>query len=423
MYRLARTIGAACAILLFAGAAEAATSLSLWYHGAGNKEERSILTGIIKDFNGSQDKWEVKLEEFPQAAYNDSVTAAALAGKLPDILDMDGPNMPNWAWSGYLQPLDLPKDKIANFLPGAVGKWKGKLYSVGLWDAALAIFARKSVLEANHIRIPTLDKPWTGEEFTKALKTLKATGKYDYPLDLGMSDKTEWYTYAFSPFLESFGGDLINRKTYLTAEGALNGDDAIAFGKWWQSLFKDKLAPGTSQSPSDHETGFLDGKYALQWMGNWVAVKALDKFGDDLLFLPAPDFGHGPKIGAGSWQFGVSKTSKHPDGAAAFIAFAIQDKYLAQFSDAIGLVPATPSAAEMTKNYKKGGPLAVFFDLSKAQAEIRPATPAYAFISPTFRKAVSDIADGADVADTLDAATDRINENIDKNNGYGFEQN
>lgn len=406
-----------------AGSALAATDLSLWYHGAGNQVEREILVGIIEDFNGSQEDWRVVLEEFPQAAYNDSVTAAALSGNLPDILDMDGPVMPNWAWSGYLQPLKLDEEKIANFLPGAVGRWQGELYSVGLWDAAVAIFARRSVLEENNIRTPTLDAPWTGEEFTEALKTLKATGKFDYPLDLGMSDKTEWYSYAFSPFLQSYGGDLIDRDTHLTAEGVLNGEQAIAFGEWWQSLFKEQLAPGTSQSPSDHETGFLDGKYAMQWMGNWVAVKALETFGDDLLFLPAPDFGNGPKIGAGSWQFGISAKSEHPEGATAFIEFAIQDKYLAAFSDAIGLVPASSSAAELTENYKTDGPLAVFFHLSAKQGTLRPETPAYAVISPSFQKAVTDIADGADVADTLDAAADTINDDIEKNGGYGFQEN
>jgi multiple sugar transport system substrate-binding protein len=423
MKKLAIILSAAIIAVCTGVEASAQTELSLWYHGAGNAVERQIVTGIIKDFNQSQKDWKVTLEEFPQAAYNDSVTAAALSNKLPDILDMDGPNMPNWAWSGYLQPLNLPQDKIAHFLPGAIGKWQGKLYSIGLWDAAVAIFARKSVLQANGIRIPTLDKPWTGDEFTAALKTLKSSGKFEYPLDLGMSDKTEWYPYAFSPLLESFGGDMIDRKTYLTAEGALNGDDAVKFGTWWQSLFKEGLAPGTSQSPSDHETGFLDGKYALEWIGNWVAVKAREKFGDDLLFLPAPDFGHGSKIGAASWQFGISAHSKHPDGAAAFIQFAIQDKYLAQFSDAIGLIPATSTAAKMTKNYGKGGPLSVFFDLSVKEATLRPVTPAYAFISPTFRKAIADIADGAVVSDTLDSATDAINSDIKKNDGYGFKQN
>ena len=97
MKKPAMFAGLTLAATLAVGSAFAATDLSLWYHGAGNQVEREILVGIIEDFNSSQDEWKVVLEEFPQAAYNDSVTAAALAGNLPDILDMDGPVMPNWA--------------------------------------------------------------------------------------------------------------------------------------------------------------------------------------------------------------------------------------------------------------------------------------------------------------------------------------
>ena len=42
-----------------------------------------------------------------------------------------------------------------------------------------------------------------------------------------------------------------------------------------------------------------------------AAIAPLEKFGDDMLFLPAPDFGQGSKIGAASWQFGISSNSKH----------------------------------------------------------------------------------------------------------------
>lgn len=397
----------------------AQTELSLWYHGAGNEVEQSILNGIIADFNGSQSDWKVVLEQFPQAAYNDSVTAAALAGNLPDILDVDGPIMPNWAWSGYLQPLQLPEGAVDNFLPGALGKWDGQLYSVGLWDAAIALYARKSTLDEIGARVPTLEEPWSGEEFNDILGKLKATGKYEYAFDPGMNWTGEWYPYAFSPLLQSFGGDIVDRSSYATAEGVLNGDAALAFGAWWQSLFADDLAPGTSQDAADRETGFLEGKYALQWNGNWAALPPLEKFGDDMLFLPAPDFGNGPKIGAASWQFGVSATSEHPEGASAFIAFAIQDKYLAQFSDGIGLIPATSSAAAMTKNYAAGGPLEIFFDYSNVQGVVRPVTPGYVVAAKVFEKALADIANGADVADTLDAAVDEINADIEKNGGYG----
>ena len=394
--------------------------ITMWYHGAGNDVEKSIITQVIDDFNASQDEYEVVRQDFPQASYNDSVVAGALAGNLPDIVDMDGPNMPNWAWSVYLAPLSLPDGALDNFLPGAIGEWDGKVYSVGLWDAACGIYARKSVLEENGIRIPTIEEPWTKDEFDAALVTLKATGDYEYPFNVNMAWTGEWYPYAFSPFMQSFGGDIIDRSTYLTAQDALNGPEAIAFGNWWQSMVTDGMMPGPTQSNAEAETGFLDGKYAMQFAGNWSALAAVEKFGEDMLFLPPPDFGNGPKIGAASWQFGISATSEHQEGANAWIAFALQDKYLAAFSNGIGLIPATKTAAALTENYAPGGPLAVFYDLSSNYGTIRPPTPAYLIAAKVFEKAVADISNGADVTTTLDNAADEIDKDIEANNGYGF---
>ena len=418
MNRLGILSGVLLGSAMFTSAALAQTALTMWYHGAGNEVEGKLIQQIVDDFNTSQSDWTVAIESFPQESYNDSVTAAALAGNLPDILDVDGPIMPNWAWAGYMQPLKIDESKIADFLPGTIGMWNGELYSVGLWDAAVALYARQSTLDELGLRVPTLDQPWTGDEFMAALDKAKASGKFKYALDLGMNDQGEWYPYAFSPFLQSFGGDIVDRSTYKTAEGALNGDAAVEFGNWWQKLFAEGYAPGTSESPAEQQTGFIDGSFAFQWNGNWRAVATMAEV-DDVVFLPAPDFGNGSKIGAGSWQFGVSATSDHPEGAAAFIEFALQDKYLAAFSDGIGLIPSTPSAAQLTTNYKDGGPLAVFFDLSKAQALVRPVTPGYVVQSKVFTKALADIANGADVADTLDAATDEINADIEQNSGYG----
>ncbi|MCC5973590.1 MAG: extracellular solute-binding protein [Rubellimicrobium sp.] len=418
MTKLTRLTGALALTTALAGPALAQTELTMWYHGAGNDVEMRLITQVIDDFNASQSDWVVRMESFPQIAYNDSVVAAALAGNLPDILDVDGPVMPNWAWAGYMQPLPIDESLIADFLPGTKGIWNDELYSIGLWDAAVALVTRQSTLDALGLRTPTLAEPWTGEEFMAALDAAKATGDWEYPLDLGMAWTGEWYPYAFSPFLQSFGGDIVDRSTYQTAEGALNGEAALAFGEWWQSLFAEGYAPGTSQDPAARDSGFQDGRYAFSWNGNWAALGALEAF-DDTVFLPAPDFGNGPIIGAASWQFGVSATSDHPEGAAAFIEFALQPEYLAAFSDGIGLIPATLEAAAMTENYAEGGPMAVFFDLSAEQALVRPVTPGYVVAAKVFEKALADIANGADVADTLDAAVDEINADIARNGGYG----
>ncbi|MGD1885784.1 MAG: extracellular solute-binding protein [Cohaesibacteraceae bacterium] len=415
---LAKTTALAAVLAATTTVAQAQTELGLWYHGAGNEVEETLINRIVSDFNASQGDWEVVLEAFPQGSYNDSVVAAALAGNLPDILDVDGPVMPNWAWSGYMQPLTIDEGLIANFLPGTKGMWDGQLYSIGLWDAAVALYARQSTLDDLGLRTPTLDNPWTGDEFMAALEAAQASGDYEYAFDLGMAWTGEWYPYAFSPFLQSFGGDIVDRSSYQTADGALNSDEAIAFGEWWQSLFDNELVPGTSQDPADRDTGFIEGRYAFAWNGNWAAVGHLAEV-DDLVFLPAPDFGNGSVIGAASWQFGVSATSENPDGAAAFIEFAIQDEYLAAFSDGIGLIPSTPSAAAMTDTYQEGGPLNVFFGLSQTQALVRPVTPGYVVAASIFEKALADIANGADVADTLDAAVDEIDRDIERNSGYG----
>lgn len=396
-------------------------TLSMWYHGAGNQVEREILLGIIEDYNTSQDKYVVEVQDFPQISYNESVVAAALAGNLPDIIDVDGPVMPNWAWAGYMAPLELSAGALDDWLPSAVGYWDGKVYAVGLWEAACAIYARESVFNQYGIRIPTLEDPWDLAEFDAALETLQASGEFDYAIDLGMAWTGEWYPYGFSPFLQSFGGDIIDRSTFTTAEGALNGPEAIAFGEWWQSLFTRGLAPGTTQDSADRDTGFIEGRYAMMWNGNWAGATALEPFGDDLLILPAPDFGNGSRIGAGSWQFGVSADSEHKEGATEFIEFMMQDKYLVAFSDGINNIPSTPSAAAASKNFSPGAPFEIFFEYSAAQATLRPPTPAYLSAALTFEKALADIANGADVVDTLDAATDEINADIEANGGYGFD--
>jgi multiple sugar transport system substrate-binding protein len=145
-------------------------------------------------------------------------------------------------------------DALSKYLPSTVGKGKDKTYSFGYYDVALTIVGRKSILKKNGIREATIDKPWTKDEFTAALKKLKDSGDFDYPLDIATSFTGEWWPYAYSPFLQSFGGDLINRNDYKSAEGALNGPQSVAWATWFRSLVTEKYVP--LKSGADPEPGF-----------------------------------------------------------------------------------------------------------------------------------------------------------------------
>ncbi|GAA1978246.1 extracellular solute-binding protein [Isoptericola halotolerans] len=390
--------------------------LTMWTHSAGNPAELEVYEQIIADFNASQDDYEVVTEAFPQGAYNDAIVAAAAANDLPCLLDMDGPIVPNWAWAGYIQPLDLDPAVTDSLLPTAVGTYQDEIYSAGYWDAALAIFARQSVLEDNGIRIPTADDPWSVDELDEALATLQDAG-YDTPLDIGAEDTGEWWSYAYSPMLQSAGGDLVDRDTMLTADGALNGPEAVDFFTWFQGAFEQGWA---SDSGTVGNEEFNNDEVALSYTGVWNAMDSLDAVGDDLLILPPPDFGDGPRIGGGSWQWGISSTCNAPDGARAYLEFSFADEYVTAFADNQVVIPATPGAVEASVHFSPDGDLRPFVELSERFALLRPETPAYPVISSTFEKAAKDIMNGADIPSTLDGAVAEIDANIESNDGYGF---
>jgi len=395
-------------------------TLGLWTHSAGNPDELAVIQQWVDNYNASTDQYEIVIESFPQASYNDSVAAASVAGSLPCIIDLDGPTVPNFAWSGYVQPLPLTEADVQamGVLNNDVGRYNGQIYSIGQFDVALLVYGRQSIMEELGLRVPTIAEPWTAEEFMAALDAAKASGKYEYAFDVNAGYTGEWWPYAFSPLLQSFGGDLIDRNTFTSAEGVLNGPEAVAFGEWFQRLFTEGYAPAT---PADDQ-GFLQGEIAFWYTGSWAAKSVLDAYGDDALFLPPPDFGNGPKIGAGSWQMGVTTNcpAEATQGAFDFVLSTMSAENIALMSNFSSLIPTTPDAAALTELYKPGGAFEIFFDMAQAFALVRPETPGYLTIASQFEQAGLKIRDGGNVQDALDDAVDAIEQDIEDNGGYGF---
>ena len=417
--------GAATAALLLSacgtassGSGGSAGELTLWTHNAGNPAELGVIKQIVADYNASQSKHKVKVQAFPQESYNDAVVAAATAKKLPCILDTDAPTVPNWAYAGYLSPLDLPQDLVSKQLKSTLGEYKGKLYSIGLYDAALGLFGHKSALEAAGVRIPTVDDPWTAQEFADALSKIKAEGKFQYAFDLGTGDTgTEWWTYGYSPFLQSFGGELIDGEGYQTADGVLNGAAALKWANWFQGLVKDGYTP--AKSSSDAFADFVNGKSAMVWSGIWNAAN-LSKLGEDGIVMPPPDFGSGPKIGGGSWQWAVSSSCNKKSAAMDYLKFSLNKKYLAEIAEKQNNVPATDEAAAMIDGWEPGGEKRFFLDESAKFATLRPPTPGYPFLTTTFAKAAQDIIAGGDPKKILDQAVADIDADLKSNDYYGY---
>ncbi len=400
------------------GAQGNVTKVTLWFHD-GQGGERQALNATIKAFNDANKDIQVEAVQLPGGSYNDQVNAAALANSLPCLLDFDGPNLYNYAWSGKLIPIDKYVDARtkADFLPSIIrqGTYNGKLYSLGQFDSGLAIWGNKKLLSAAGIRVPTSTATaWTGAQFLDALKKLKARG-LQYPLDMKFNyGKGEWYTYGFAPIMQSFGGDLIDRKSYQTAQGVLNGEAAIRGMTFFRDMVKEYVNVGNKS-----DTDFVEGKAALSYVGHWTFPDYSKALGADLVLIPMPKFGAKAVTGSGSWNWGITSDCKVPDAAAKVLNFIVSTDQVLNMANANGAVPARKSAIAKSKNYAKGGPLAIYVDQINRNVTLeRPVTPAYPAITKAFADAVANIVTGADVKAELDKAARAIDQDIKDNNGY-----
>jgi len=401
--------------------ADEPVTIEVWFH-SGKGEEREVLDAQVEDFNTMQDEVKVEAIRLPEGSYNEQVSAAALAGDLPDLLDFDGPFLYNYAWAGYLTPLDpyVTLELYNDLLPSIIeqGTYGGKLYSLGTFDSGLALWANKAYLEEASVRIPTgIEDAWTLDEFNDALAKLQALDAVEYAIDFKMNyGQGEWYTYGFSPIIQSWGGDLIDRTDYQSAEGVLNGPEAVEAMTWFQSLFSDGYA---DVKPAADDAFYGDKTAALAFVGHWMWTPHSEGLGDDLILLPMPKLGDAAATGMGSWNWGMTSTSDNPEAAYKFLEYLMEPEQILRMTNANGAVPSRKSALAESELFGEGGPLNVFVQqLEGGVAVPRPITPGYPTITESFAEATQNIVTGADVQEELDKIVKKIDQDIEDNQGY-----
>jgi len=405
------------------GLAQAPIEITVWWH-TGQPSELAIITAIVEEFNAKQNEIRVKLVNIPEAEYTAQVRAAGLAGKLPDVLDLDGPTMANFVWNGWLIPLNpyLTDELLSDFLPSIIAQGTyppdGKIYALGQVDSGLALWGNRKYLEEAGIRIPTsVDDAWTLAEFEDALRKLAALPEVKWPLDLKLSYGVgEWFTYGFSPIIQAFGGDLIDRTTW-KAEGTLDSAASVL----GMTLLQYWIKQGWVVPASAGDDAFYGKKTAaLAWVGHWMYDPHKKGLGDDLVLIPMPKLGAGCRAatGMGTWCWGITSASKHPDAAWKFIEYLLQPEQILRLSNANGAVPARKSAIAMSPLYKPGSMLNIYAQQLETIAIPRPVFPGYPTITSAFAEAVQNIVAGADVYEELHKAALKIDQDIKENEGY-----
>lgn len=411
-------VSAVCA-LVSAGALQA-QDLTAWV--IDGDAEKAYFQQLEEAFNASGAGATVDVVPIP--GYNEAINAATLAGDLPDVIMLDGPNMASMAWAGTIQPIGPMLDQAIfdDLLPAirAQGTYgpTGDFYFISPYDSSVLIWGNRAILEAAGISIPTtIEEAWTAEELGEILATLDAQEGIEWPLDLKLNyGAGEWMTYGFSPLIQSAGGDIIDRETW-TADGTINSDANVAA---LQTL-QDWVNAGYIVPASAGDNKFYGEKTAaLSWVGNWMWGAHQEGLGDDLVLIPAPAFGEaGPVSPNGGWGWAVPASSSETDAISAFLNFAMSTEQVAKYADMTGYIPARASAVPLSERYGEGGEGEMFALQAACCAVVRPVHPAYPVITGAFSQAVVNILTGTpDVREELNEAAQTIDEDIEDNAGY-----
>ena len=397
--------------------------LSMWVHVADNTLEGKSYKMRADAFNkANEGKCSVQVEFISRGGggtgYEDKINAALTTNSLPDILTLDGPNTSAYADSGILVDLTnkIPQDSKNDFLDTALkqGTYQEKLYSLAIQESTCLIYYNKdmfvkaglckSVDSAEQDLGFSVEHPWTFSQFTDICA--KLTAYYKKPaIDLHLGSHDEWITYALAPFIWTSGGDLIS-KDGLKADGIFNSDASKKGFSFLQSMITNKY---TTTTPVDN--GFEMGTYPMTLNGAWeipilnlTYQKQIPNWGA----LPYP-VGDSGKLYAptGSWAFGVAKTTKHLDEAAALADWMTNKDSSILITTATGLLPAKKSAYDSVSTYNAGANK-VLKDQLVAAGHPRPSSVAYPEITFSFQQAVDRILNGNDVSQSINQGTAQL---------------
>jgi len=414
-------------------------AVEVWFH-TGQPAERATLEAQVVRYNATAPAYPVHLTLLPEGSYHAQLQAAAAAGDLPDLFEVDGPYLARYVWQGAIRPLDdlLDAATVADLLPSlrTQGRLHGHLYGVGTFDSGLGLWADRAALARVAARVPTGPADaWSGREMEAILDRLAREDEDGAVLDLKLNLHGEWESYAFLPLLVSAGGGVIDPATG-RATGRLDSPASVSAMTRIQGWIRHGRV-----DPNLDDAALPSRRVALAWGGHWDYRRFHDALGDDLLLLPLPDLGEGgeaartgagqrggrvaspprsgSRTGQGSWQWVVDRTARHPRAAAAFLAFLLRPEEVMAMAAANGAVPGRVAAVERSPLYRAGGPLRLFVvQLSGGFAVPRPATPAYPVVTSAFQRCFETIRDGGAVAAALHRAATEIDRDLAENRDY-----
>ncbi|HEV7811562.1 MAG TPA: extracellular solute-binding protein [Leifsonia sp.] len=324
-----------------AGSQKPVTLKMVWW---GNDVRAQATLKAVKAFEKKYPNITVQTSTLPFDGYFDKLSTQIAANDAPDVQQLQGVNMVQYATQGAL--LDLDKVSTTDLDPSTTksGKLDGSQIGVPTGLSTFVIVANPALFKAAGVDMPD-DKTWTWDDYDKIAAKITA----DSSNGVIGAKSSGWDITEMATWAAQRGHQLFTKDGKL---GANEADFASLF-TLAKKMMDDKASPSASESSEQltlapEQSGVATGRYAMQLDGasNFPALATASKDPLTVLRLPSKSgkSGDAKMMYVASQYWGVSARTEHPVESQQLVEF------LANSSEAgkiLGVTRGTPANSKV----------------------------------------------------------------------------
>jgi len=295
--------------------------------------------------------------EFMQGSWNavhDYLITGFETGDIPDIFHYESATIVDFALRGYLADLkpyisEQMQEDILDVNWSSVRRSNGEVVGIPFLAATSIILYNKKHFEAAGITAPSLDKPWTWEEFSLAAKKLTLDRDGDGTMDQwGASMGLRNSANLIMNNSIAFGGSFFYYDEEGKLETRVSEPERQLLGKIYEMLYTQKSMSPSSIGKSGPEMipGFLSGNYAMVvGIGAWARQQVYENADSNFQWGTLPMLkAKTQSLGVNTQTLSIPKLCERQAQAMDFIQFLLSPENMTRLAASDWMMPTRKSS-------------------------------------------------------------------------------
>ncbi len=279
----------------------------------------------VEAFEKANPNINVEIVGVPWTADGDTLLAEALeSGEKINVFSVNPDDLIRFAKEGKVSNIEpfLTKEDQADIYPSGLqaAAVDGKVYAWPIWVTASSIYANPELFQEQGVDLPTIEDPWTWDEFVEAAKKLtyqRADGSQVY----GFSTSTEWWTSGFYPIFYIDGGRVLSPDGKRFVQNSLEGISGLQKAVDLKQVYQVTPPDFGLVKQADSWQQFKNGEIAML-LETPAFIRQLEEEEFPVVILPPPTGNLGKIVTTGGFGMYSVYNVDDPDKVEASHKFA-----------------------------------------------------------------------------------------------------